>query len=139
MNEFSVAPLSTEFYQTEPALLDIASGSREEPAEITPEDGYELYIGRPPPWVPDAMAPHCFGCSNQFTVIRRRHHCRACGGVFCNKCSSHSIPLPQFELNDPVRVCNRCHLLIDQGHSPTSDPVSPTQNTSWNRSFGMVT
>eukprot|EP01134_Creolimax_fragrantissima_P005194 CFRG5194T1 len=40
-----------------------------------------------PVWVPDSHAKECMGCSCKFTVITRRHHCRACGGVFCNNCS----------------------------------------------------
>ena len=143
--EFSIPP-SNEFYQPEPALLDIASGGQDEIPEIVPrshpahedvED--DVIIGRPPPWVPDALAPHCFGCTYPFTVLRRRHHCRACGGVFCGRCSSHSIPLPQFGLSHPVRVCNRCHLLIEPVQSPISESISsPTPSSPWNRSFGMV-
>ena len=109
VHEFSITN-SNEFYQPEPALLDIASGGGEEipelvPAHPVPEDVYEdELIGRPPPWVPDALAPHCFGCTNQFTVLRRRHHCRACGGVFCGRCSSHSMPLPHIGLPHPGKT-----------------------------------
>lgn len=144
VHEFSLQPSSNEFYQPEPALLDIASGGREEIPEISPvhsvpDDVYDdAVVGRPPAWVPDALAPNCFGCAFPFTVLRRRHHCRACGGVFCGRCSSHSIPLPNFGLPHPVRVCNRCHLLMDQVQSPISNPASPAQSSSWNRSFGMV-
>lgn len=143
VHEFSMPP-SNEFYQPEPALLDIASGGREEIPEIVPqhpvhEDVYDdVIVGRPPPWVPDALAPHCFGCTYPFTVLRRRHHCRACGGVFCGRCSSHSLPLPQIGLPHPVRVCNRCHLLMDPVQSPISEAISPTPSSPWNRSFGMV-
>ena len=59
----------------------------------------------PPAWIPDTDAPNCMGCHEPFTFVKRRHHCRACGKVFCGRCSSHFMPLPQFGLDRPVRVC----------------------------------
>lgn len=42
----------------------------------------EACLGRVPPiWVPDAVATHCMNCGLKFSVIKRRHHCRACGKV----------------------------------------------------------
>ncbi|XP_046382852.1 lateral signaling target protein 2 homolog isoform X2 [Ischnura elegans] len=64
----------------------------------------------PPPWVPDEMAPRCMSCEAVFTVVRRRHHCRNCGKVFCARCSSNSVPLPRYGHVKPVRVCNRCFM-----------------------------
>ena len=73
----------------------------------------------PPAWVPDEAVTSCMGCKDSFTLLRRRHHCRNCGQVFCGRCSSNSIPLPQYRLDRPVRVCNRCFLII--GHQNTTD------------------
>ncbi|CAG2054006.1 unnamed protein product [Timema podura] len=67
-------------------------------------------IESPPPWIPDDMAPRCMSCETVFTVVRRRHHCRNCGKVFCARCSSNSVPLPRYGHVKPVRVCNRCFL-----------------------------
>ena len=39
-------------------------------------------------WMPDQLCKHCYACEEKFTVFRRRHHCRLCGQVFCNSCSS---------------------------------------------------
>ncbi|KAF9963834.1 hypothetical protein BGZ65_010476, partial [Modicella reniformis] len=36
------------------------------------------------------------------------HHCRQCGRVLCNECSSRSIALPQLGYTKAVRVCNDC-------------------------------
>ena len=44
-------------------------------------------------WVPDSDAPACTSCAKRFTLFRRRHHCRACGQVFCDGCSSQRIDL----------------------------------------------
>uniref|UniRef100_A0A146MEV2 Lateral signaling target protein 2 homolog n=1 Tax=Lygus hesperus TaxID=30085 RepID=A0A146MEV2_LYGHE len=63
-----------------------------------------------PSWVPDQAAPTCMSCTAPFTVVRRRHHCRNCGKVFCARCSSNSVPLPRYGHLKPVRVCNRCFI-----------------------------
>jgi hypothetical protein len=65
---------------------------------------------RPPIWIPDVEAPKCMSCGVNFTVVKRRHHCRNCGKVFCARCSSNSVPLPKFGHHKPVRVCNRCFI-----------------------------
>ena len=42
----------------------------------------EANLGKVPPiWVPDSVATHCMNCGVKFSVIKRRHHCRACGKV----------------------------------------------------------
>lgn len=65
---------------------------------------------RPPVWIPDIEAPRCMSCKANFTVVKRRHHCRNCGKVFCSRCSSNSVPLPKFGHVKPVRVCNKCFI-----------------------------
>lgn len=67
-------------------------------------------IDRPPIWIPDIEAPKCMSCGTNFTVVKRRHHCRNCGKVFCARCSSNSVPLPKFGHIKPVRVCNKCFM-----------------------------
>ncbi|UYV83503.1 ZFYVE28 [Cordylochernes scorpioides] len=62
----------------------------------------------PPVWVPDTESDHCMACGAIFTLLRRRHHCRHCGRLFCARCSSNSIPLPRFGQHKPVRVCDEC-------------------------------
>lgn len=39
-------------------------------------------------WVPDDEVSACTQCSRPFTLFFRRHHCRACGKIFCDGCSS---------------------------------------------------
>jgi len=38
-------------------------------------------------WVLDSEAPACFQCQMAFTWMRRRHHCRSCGQVYCAECA----------------------------------------------------
>lgn len=65
---------------------------------------------RPPVWIPDVQAPKCMSCEANFTVVKRRHHCRNCGKVFCARCSANSVPLPKYGHHKPVRVCNKCFM-----------------------------
>ncbi|CUS23328.1 LAQU0S09e02300g1_1 [Lachancea quebecensis] len=50
----------------------------------------------------------CMICSNKFSLLNRRHHCRSCGGIFCQEHSSRFIPLPDLGIYDNVRVCDNC-------------------------------
>ena len=156
---------NSEFYQPEPTLMDIADPHVGSPQETVASDSSfyrrptePLTPRTPPAWIPDSEAPNCMGCTEAFTFVKRRHHCRACGKVFCGRCSAQSIPLPHFGLDRPVRVCNRCELMINGsetllGMSPASNnsdvfdgsdsgsgsnPRSPA-STQWNtRYYGMV-
>jgi len=65
----------------------------------------------------------CHRCRVQFTTFTRQHHCRACGQVFCGKCSSKSCVLPKFGIEREVRVCDSC--FAQYGPSATDTPASP--------------
>ncbi|KAJ8867398.1 hypothetical protein PR048_031199 [Dryococelus australis] len=96
-----------------PDMEDEDSGRPVERAEEALSAGWEGCPEQqepPPPWIPDDMAPRCMSCEAAFTVVRRRHHCRNCGKVFCARCSANSVPLPRYGHVKPVRVCNRCFL-----------------------------
>lgn len=75
-----------------------------------PQMPNETCYEQPPIWIPDVEAPKCMSCKANFTVVKRRHHCRNCGKIFCARCSSNSVPLPKFGHIKPVRVCNKCFL-----------------------------
>lgn len=59
-------------------------------------------------WVIDAS--HCQGCSSQFTFFNRKHHCRRCGGIFCNSCTQQRMVL-RGQGDSPVRICDPCKKL----------------------------
>lgn len=62
----------------------------------------------PPTWHRDEDHVGCEVCRKEFGLFLRRHHCRKCGSVVCAYCSETRIPLPQFGIFDPVRVCASC-------------------------------
>eukprot|EP00742_Colponemidia_sp_Colp-10_P006503 GILJ01006968.1.p1 GENE.GILJ01006968.1~~GILJ01006968.1.p1 ORF type:complete len:656 (-),score=43.23 GILJ01006968.1:188-2155(-) len=68
----------------------------------------------PPTWVPDQEALSCMDCDTDFSIWNRRHHCRACGGCFCARCSSYRCPVLRFGYTEPVRVCDRCFTILYQ-------------------------
>eukprot|EP00995_Heteronema_vittatum_P007026 NODE_2160_length_825_cov_218.907216_g1512_i0.p4 GENE.NODE_2160_length_825_cov_218.907216_g1512_i0~~NODE_2160_length_825_cov_218.907216_g1512_i0.p4 ORF type:complete len:81 (-),score=10.60 NODE_2160_length_825_cov_218.907216_g1512_i0:551-793(-) len=50
----------------------------------------------------EANAKSCYICGKEFTLARRRHHCRGCGKAACDKCC------PRPSLTDQNRLCVRC-------------------------------
>nr|XP_021520309.1 RUN and FYVE domain-containing protein 1 isoform X1 [Meriones unguiculatus] len=69
-------------------------------------------------WLKDDEATHCKQCEKEFSISRRKHHCRNCGHIFCNTCSSNELALPSYP--KPVRVCDSCHTLLLQRCSSTA-------------------
>lgn len=61
-----------------------------------------------PAWVPDNQADNCIACKAKFDFIKRRHHCRRCGQIFCGKCSSNKVQFHRMGFVDPVRLCKPC-------------------------------
>lgn len=51
------------------------------------------------------------GMSCHHTHVSRpsQHHCRACGQIFCGKCSSKYSTIPKFGIEKEVRVCEPCY------------------------------
>ncbi|XP_035524980.1 RUN and FYVE domain-containing protein 1 isoform X1 [Morone saxatilis] len=63
-------------------------------------------------WLKDDEATQCKQCLKEFSIARRKHHCRNCGDIYCNNCSSNELALPSYPR--PVRVCDMCHSLLLQ-------------------------
>ncbi|XP_014671684.1 PREDICTED: FYVE and coiled-coil domain-containing protein 1-like [Priapulus caudatus] len=59
-------------------------------------------------WVDDKAASHCMGCGKEFSLTRRRHHCRLCGRVFCSACSNHWVLTTAS--SKKTRTCDRCFM-----------------------------
>lgn len=91
------------------------------------EQEEELIVERPPKqyvWEADNDVKECRGCRRKFGFLVRRHHCRCCGLIHCDKCSMSRAYLDATQiLQDPnsplesvdvlssqhVRVCDNCY------------------------------
>ncbi|KAM4808281.1 zinc finger FYVE domain-containing protein 16 [Rhinophrynus dorsalis] len=82
---------------------------------------------RQPTWIPDSEAPNCMNCSVKFTFTKRRHHCRACGKVFCSVCCSQKWKLQYMEKE--ARVCVVCYDFISKVQAfERMNPTGPSPN-----------
>ena len=67
-----------------------------------------------PVWIPDRRVTMCQNCTVEFTVLVRRHHCRACGKVVCSTCSGNKAPL-RYRDFEQARVCDECFEFLERG------------------------
>lgn len=81
-------------------------------------------------WQPDTSRTKCDMCDAEFSVFRRRHHCRSCGGLFCDECSSSRCTVPARGLESNVRVCSICFLKLENEKALSSQPVTPIRRKS---------
>ncbi|XP_052245136.1 pleckstrin homology domain-containing family F member 2-like isoform X2 [Dreissena polymorpha] len=80
-----------------------------------------------PVWIPDSSASKCMLCKrSQFNMINRRHHCRKCGLVVCNDCSSKRWLLPQ-QSSKPLRVCLTCYEKLSNAKSSGALGLPPSR------------
>ncbi|XP_078070095.1 WD repeat and FYVE domain-containing protein 3 isoform X4 [Mustelus asterias] len=65
-------------------------------------------------WIKDDGGDCCLGCSVRFSLTERRHHCRNCGQLFCQKCSRFQSEIRRLKMSSPVRVCQNCYYNLQQ-------------------------
>ncbi|GAV56712.1 FYVE domain-containing protein/PTB domain-containing protein [Cephalotus follicularis] len=75
-------------------------------------------------WVPDEAVSKCTACGTDFGAFVRKHHCRNCGDIFCDKCTHGRIALTAEENAQPVRVCDRCMAEVTQRLSNAKEAAS---------------
>ncbi|XP_034751940.1 zinc finger FYVE domain-containing protein 16 isoform X2 [Etheostoma cragini] len=91
-------------------------------------EGAEELGSRQPAWVPDSEAPNCMNCYQRFTFTKRRHHCRACGKVYCAVCCNRKCKLKYLEKE--ARVCVVCFDTIHRAQAleRMMSPAGPSPN-----------
>ena len=82
---------------------------------ITSDDIIDSDHGR---WIPDADRDRCshHDCGLPFNkALRRRHHCRRCGEIFCGLCTSNTVVVEgakftgvRSKLSGSHRLCVEC-------------------------------
>ncbi|KAJ3165018.1 hypothetical protein HK101_000306 [Irineochytrium annulatum] len=59
-----------------------------------------------PVWIPDKFADECKICFTEFSMFRRKHHCRHCGGI------TFIVPAYRDKPETVARACEACWLEI---------------------------
>ncbi|CAG5119261.1 unnamed protein product, partial [Candidula unifasciata] len=96
----------------------------EEPKELSPyQNVIEKCLGKAAPvWIQDDAATMCMVCMVSFNMVRRRHHCRACGKLICKTCCKKA-PL-EYNQGKIERVCTVCYDVIVNKRNATSSETS---------------
>lgn len=82
-------------------------------------------------------ADTCKLCGTSFGFLFvRRHHCRKCGGSFCNACAGNFAPIPALGFQEPVRQCNTCLQPATQPHSWTMQEYLTSWLVDWSSNDG---
>ena len=69
--------------------------------------------------IKDEARTTCPNCNVFFSIpLKRRHHCRLCGDVFCDACTYNRclLPMDGVEFEKPVRVCDLCFSDVQNGN-----------------------
>ncbi|XP_054843026.1 zinc finger FYVE domain-containing protein 16 [Eublepharis macularius] len=126
--------------QGENVSLDSAQGQGEnvslDSAQVVEQP---IVLGqKQPSWVPDSEAPNCMNCQVKFTFTRRRHHCRACGKVFCGPCCNRKCKLQY--MDKEARVCISCYESINkaQAFERMMSPTAPNSNSGISENCSTV-
>lgn len=107
----------------------------ENPVLNQPNELFLLHIHSIVPkseWVSDRERSSCRECERPFRVWRTRHHCRACGEVFCEKCSSQTLIFR----NESVRACDACVQKIQEEKEKENYKLLEKWNDMNNRVHG---
>ena len=73
----------------------------------SPDDTFNNYFPkRNDKWVDSNIIQRCQICDIHFSFFTRKHHCRACGGVFCSTCCNKFMTIPESIIKKPEEEAN---------------------------------
>ncbi|XP_005094166.1 rabenosyn-5 [Aplysia californica] len=75
--------------------------SPEAPADPKKRKAFERAVVQ---WIPDNEVSACLSCGRSFGLLTRRHHCRLCGRIMCDRCSE-------------FMASSYAHKLVNPGHN----------------------
>ncbi|VDD80894.1 unnamed protein product [Mesocestoides corti] len=92
----------------------------------------------PPEWAADGSSPVCMSCGTRFTMLRRRHHCRACGRLLCASCTPHRVPLPATFSASSTSSTEPSLIRLVSSSSPSNDGAETRLHRVCNDCFNLV-
>ncbi|CAG9787241.1 unnamed protein product [Diatraea saccharalis] len=102
--------LRTQYSEAQKTLEEVGatlSENKLQLAELLEKEAKSSTTEENPTWTHDKDASACTSCAKEFTIARRKHHCRRCGHIFCGACSEKTVALTGN--TKPVRVCDACY------------------------------
>ncbi|CAH0583040.1 unnamed protein product [Chrysodeixis includens] len=102
--------LKTQYNEAQKTLEEVGatlSENKLQLAELLEKEAKAQTVEESPTWTHDKDATACTACAKEFSIARRKHHCRRCGHIFCAACSDKTVALAGN--TKPVRVCDACY------------------------------
>ncbi|XP_075975769.1 RUN and FYVE domain-containing protein 2-like isoform X2 [Anticarsia gemmatalis] len=102
--------LKTQYNEAQKTLEEVGatlSENKLQLAELLEKDAKAQNVEEAATWTDDKDATACTACAKEFSIARRKHHCRRCGHIFCAACSDKTVALAGN--TKPVRVCDACY------------------------------
>lgn len=106
----------------------------------------------------DSNSDSCLSCAKSFNIFVWRHHCRRCGGLFCEACSLRKLHIPEAILVNVTgassfykpdvsaynRCCDSCAVIVEnyndlqQLSAHQSDTVTINSGGNEDEVFGAI-
>ncbi|ODV84411.1 hypothetical protein CANARDRAFT_29266 [[Candida] arabinofermentans NRRL YB-2248] len=86
-------------------------------------------------WKPNSSASQCHACGVKFNMIKRKHHCRHCGLIFCYSCLSNKANLNLLAKFEKPKITyhhhnHHHHNLIQQQQQQQLDQIIVSNSNS---------